>query len=60
MRLSVQKVGDATAALFGMEPGNRIGIRGPFGNGYPDGTTILAVAGGIGAAPLLPLPGTER
>jgi len=53
--ISVQKVGDATAALFSLAEGDRIGIRGPFGNGFPEGNRVLAVAGGIGAAPLLPL-----
>lgn len=53
--ISVQKVGDATEALFGMKPGDRIGIRGPYGNSFPDSGEILAICGGIGAAPLLPL-----
>ncbi len=50
--ITVQNVGEATAALCGMRAGDLIGIRGPFGNGYPDGGRILAVAGGVGAAPL--------
>jgi dihydroorotate dehydrogenase electron transfer subunit len=53
--ITVQKVGDATSALFELENGDRIGIRGPFGNGFPMDDRILAVAGGVGAAPLLPL-----
>lgn len=53
--ISVQKVGDATSALFSLSSGDCIGIRGPFGNGFPAGKKILAIAGGIGAAPLLPL-----
>lgn len=52
--VTVQRVGTATAALFRMEPGDTIGIRGPFGNGFPRGKRMLAVAGGVGAAPLLP------
>ncbi|HRX32942.1 MAG TPA: dihydroorotate dehydrogenase electron transfer subunit [Methanoregulaceae archaeon] len=53
--ITVQRVGVATSALFALGPGDRIGIRGPFGNGFPGGGRVLAVAGGLGAAPLLPL-----
>jgi len=58
--ITVQKVGDATAALFALSPGDRIGIRGPFGNGFPVSGRVLAVAGGLGAAPLLPLAASGR
>jgi len=53
--VTVQKVGDATGALFNLVYGNKLGIRGPFGNGFTKGEKILAIAGGVGAAPLLPL-----
>ncbi len=53
--ITVQKVGDATAALFRKSEGEMLGIRGPFGNGFPADGRILAVAGGVGAAPLRPL-----
>jgi dihydroorotate dehydrogenase electron transfer subunit len=53
--ITVQNVGDATAALFAFAPGDRLGIRGPFGNGFSKGEKVLAIAGGVGAAPLLPL-----
>ncbi|MDD1708764.1 MAG: dihydroorotate dehydrogenase electron transfer subunit [Methanoregulaceae archaeon] len=53
--ITVQKVGDATAALFRAGPGDLLGIRGPFGNGYPSLGRTLAIAGGVGAAPLRPL-----
>jgi len=53
--ITVQKVGDATGVLFGMEAGGALGIRGPFGNGFTKGEKMLAIAGGVGAAPLLPL-----
>ena len=53
--ITVQQAGDATAALFGLNPGDKIGIRGPFGNGFTKGEKVLAIAGGVGAAPLLPL-----
>jgi len=53
--ITVQGVGDATAALLGCVPGDRIGIRGPFGNGFSVHGRTLVIAGGIGAAPMLPL-----
>jgi dihydroorotate dehydrogenase electron transfer subunit len=53
--ITVQNVGDATAALFGIGEGGKIGIRGPFGNGFSKAEKFLAIAGGVGAAPLLPL-----
>ncbi len=53
--ITVQKAGDATTAMFALGPGDRLGIRGPFGNGFTRGEKVLAIAGGVGAAPLLPL-----
>ncbi|MFY9546159.1 MAG: dihydroorotate dehydrogenase electron transfer subunit [Candidatus Methanoculleus thermohydrogenotrophicum] len=53
--ITVLKVGDATAALFAMREGDRIGIRGPYGNGFTVTGRTLAIAGGVGASPLLPL-----
>jgi dihydroorotate dehydrogenase electron transfer subunit len=53
--ITVQKVGDATAVLFELGEGNKIGIRGPFGNGFSKAEKVLAIGGGVGAAPLLPL-----
>ncbi|MCK4929085.1 MAG: dihydroorotate dehydrogenase electron transfer subunit [Methanosarcinales archaeon] len=54
--ITVQKVGEATAALSNMQVGDSIGIRGPFGNGFKlEGNRILIIAGGVGGAPLLPL-----
>jgi dihydroorotate dehydrogenase electron transfer subunit len=58
--ISVQKVGDATEALFSCGPGDEIGIRGPFGNSFPQEGEILAICGGIGAAPLLHLARTDH
>lgn len=53
--ITVQRVGDATAALFRYLKGDQIGIRGPFGNGFSAHGKVLAIAGGIGVAPLFPL-----
>ena len=54
--ITVRAVGEATEALSGLEPGDRIGVRGPFGNGYRvEGRRPIIVAGGSGAASLMPL-----
>jgi len=53
--ITVQNVGEATAALNALSAGDMIGIRGPFGNGFPLEQDTFAIAGGLGAAPLLPL-----
>ncbi|MGP8320729.1 MAG: dihydroorotate dehydrogenase electron transfer subunit, partial [Methanosarcinaceae archaeon] len=56
--ITVQKVGDATSALFELDVGDSLGIRGPFGNGFTlpqRDERILLIAGGVGAAPLAPL-----
>jgi len=54
--LAVRNVGDVTNALHELTPGADVGIRGPFGNGFPvdsfKGKDILIVAGGIGLFPL--------
>jgi len=54
--ITVRSVGEATEALSALEPGDGIGVRGPFGNGYrAEGRRPLMVAGGSGAASLAPL-----
>lgn len=54
--LSVRSAGKVTGALARLAPGDKIGLRGPFGNGFPfeaiKGKNILYVAGGIGIIPL--------
>jgi NAD(P)H-flavin reductase len=54
--LTVRRVGKVTNALHGLKAGDRLGIRGPFGNGFPfeeiSGKNIIYVAGGIGLIPL--------
>jgi len=54
--LCVRAVGDVTNALHRMEPGDWVGIRGPFGHGFPvekmRGKDLLFAAGGLGLAPL--------
>ena len=55
---TVRSVGKATHALVTSEPGDAIGVRGPFGTSWPlaesRGRDVLIVAGGIGLAPLRP------
>jgi sulfite reductase subunit B len=53
--LCVRKVGDVTAALHNLKAGATIGVRGPFGHGFPvdkmRGKDIVFAAGGLGLAP---------
>jgi dihydroorotate dehydrogenase electron transfer subunit len=57
--ITVKRVGQATSAIHKLDKGDQLGLRGPYGNGFTvEGTNILLVSGGIGAAPLLFL--TER
>lgn len=61
VEITVANVGEVTGALHGLEPGSEVGIRGPYGNGFPlgelAGKDLLLMAGGIGMAPLRPLIG---
>ena len=54
---TVRAVGAVTNAICALEPGDTIGIRGPYGTGWPDALNkdLLIVAGGIGLAPVRPL-----
>lgn len=56
---TIRQVGSVTRALAKMRVGDRVGVRGPFGNGWPldrcKGRDIVMIAGGIGLAPLRPL-----
>jgi NAD(P)H-flavin reductase/formate hydrogenlyase subunit 6/NADH:ubiquinone oxidoreductase subunit I len=53
---AVRNVGNVTNAIHNLKPGDVIGIRGPFGNGFNvkamDGKDILFIGGGIGLFPL--------
>ncbi|MCD6368519.1 MAG: FAD/NAD(P)-binding protein [Thermoproteales archaeon] len=55
-QLTIRKMGNVTTALFRKKEGDVVGIRGPFGRGWPlseaTGMNILLVGGGIGLAPL--------
>ncbi|MGZ4934420.1 MAG: dihydroorotate dehydrogenase electron transfer subunit [Halobacteriota archaeon] len=51
--ITVRVVGDATAALCDLNPGDTLGMRGPYGKGFKSmHPPTLLIAGGLGAAPL--------
>ncbi len=56
VELCVRCAGDVTGALHAKQCGDVVGIRGPFGRGFPfqemKGHDVLLVAGGLGIAPL--------
>lgn len=56
---TVRAVGATSAALAALQPGDRLGVRGPFGRGWQladlDGTDLVIIAGGLGLAPLRPV-----
>ncbi len=53
---TVRVAGDVTTALSNLRAGDMIGMRGPFGRGWPleeaEDLDLLIVAGGLGIAPL--------
>jgi dihydroorotate dehydrogenase electron transfer subunit len=53
--ITFRKIGDATHALYHLSPGSKIGVRGPYGNGFKlTGKHLLFVGGGTGVAMLAP------
>lgn len=54
--LGIRKVGNVTNELHRKEVGDKVGIRGPFGNGFPvdflKGKDLLFISGGLGIVPL--------
>jgi NAD(P)H-flavin reductase len=59
LTFTVMSVGMTTRALCNLKIGDSIGLRGPFGRGWPindcKGKNIIIVAGGLGLAPLRPV-----
>lgn len=53
---TIRIVGNVTSALEKLHVGDVVGIRGPYGHGWPmeelKGKNVLIIAGGIGLAPL--------
>ena len=56
MDVTIMNVGAVTSKLHGMNKGEKVGVRGPYGQGYPldkfFGKDVLIVGGGVGLAPL--------
>ncbi len=56
IELCIRSAGNLTQYLSNVERGTRVGLRGPFGTGFPmekmHGQNILLIAGGLGLAPL--------
>lgn len=56
LEICVRKAGSVTSALFELQKGDLIALRGPFGRSFPmdllRGKDLLLVAGGLGMAPL--------
>jgi len=55
---TIRAVGPVSAALTRLKEGHCVGLRGPFGVGWPmaeaEGRDVIVVAGGLGLAPLRP------
>lgn len=55
---TIRAVGPVSTALAGLGRGDVVGLRGPFGKGWPveqaTGSDVIVVAGGLGLAPLRP------
>ena len=56
LELCVRRAGRVTSALYRLRTNDVVGVRGPYGNGYPmqeiAGNDVLLAAGGLGMAPL--------
>jgi len=56
MEITIMKAGRVTALLHRCQKGQQVGIRGPYGNGYPVdtfvGKEVYIVGGGVGLAPI--------
>ena len=56
IEVSIMKLGKVTSALHECEPGDVLGVRGPYGNSFHvdawQGKNLVFIGGGIGQAPL--------
>jgi len=56
LEFAIKKCGMLTDALHEIKPGQMMGVRGPYGNGFPldlcKGKDMLFIGGGIGLAPV--------
>ena len=53
--VTVRRRGAFSSKLMEMQPGDQLGIRGPYGKGFEIDSPGVIVAGGCGLAPLAPL-----
>ena len=53
--ITVKAIGEATRAIHQLKAGDRLRIRGPFGNGFDLGCgEMLIIGGGVGTAAIMP------
>ena len=56
MEFTIRKVGRLTEGIFGLAPGERLFMRGPYGNAFPveqfEGKDLVVICGGTGMAPV--------
>jgi NAD(P)H-flavin reductase len=56
LEMTIMKVGKATSALFDLQSGATLAVRGPYGKRYPlenfESREVFIVGGGVGLAPL--------
>ncbi len=56
MEITIMKAGRVTGLLHECRKGQKVGIRGPYGNGYPldgfAGKDVYIIGGGVGLAPI--------
>jgi len=56
LEFCIRAAGRVTSAIVKLEPGSLVGIRGPYGNGFPmeemEGSNLVLIAGGLGVAPI--------
>lgn len=57
LRHTIRSVGRVTRVLTGLTVGDRLGLRGPYGRGWPlrlaEGHDVVFVTGGLGCAPIV-------
>lgn len=57
VEFTIRNVGLLTQAIFDLEPGNSIFLRGPYGNSFPvkqfENKDLLIICGGTGMAPVM-------
>ena len=55
LAITVKNIGEFTSQLHDLKIGDKIGVRGSYGNGFNnsfEGKNILAIGGGVGMAPI--------